>query len=198
MGFDDNVGAHAQLFQTCLIRSQPGILEVVCCANVKTTAKYGKPLGAPSFRSRKLRERFLCEYQAPAECKIAYTSEGHYRWLPKQDRKVMLNDRSEAERARRADSWQLRQPPVVFVEVHGHPVIAAIHHIIIFPIIFDFSIMIWQVCIAVSVVLVPKIISRNVERRVLITIVVAAIVVVKLEIVITTIAVVPKLPLSSL
>lgn len=58
--------------------------------------------------------------------------------------------------------------------------------------------MIWQVCIAVSVVLVPKIISRNVERRVLIAIVVAAIVVVKLEIVITTIAVVPKLPLSSL
>lgn len=58
--------------------------------------------------------------------------------------------------------------------------------------------MIWQVCIAVSVVLVPKIISRNVERRVLIAIVVAAIVVVKLEIVITTIAVVTKLPLSSL
>lgn len=92
-------GAHAQLFQTRLIRSHSSIPEVVCCVNVKITAKNGKPLGALPFCSRKP-ERFLREHQAPAECKIAYTSEDHYRWLPKQHRKVVLNDRSEAKRAR--------------------------------------------------------------------------------------------------
>ena len=53
MGFDDNVGAHAQLFQLHSFYSRPNILEVVCCANVKAIVQNGKPLGALPFSLEK-------------------------------------------------------------------------------------------------------------------------------------------------